>query len=65
MRTTITCLGLILNLIKRHPKTIELIHKQAVSNQKGDPYDETAKDPVDSKATETSLWELEFLQQYF
>ncbi len=63
--TTICSLGLVLNMIKRHPKTIELIHRQAKAQETGgDPFDETVSEPMDSHATESSLWELQFLKQY-
>ena len=66
--TTIATLGLVLNMMKRHPKTLELIHRKGQAgflppSHEGDPYDETAPDPMDSKAAESSLWELQYLKQ--
>jgi len=66
LSSTISSLGIILNLIKRHPKTIELIHKFSKDKvSSGDPFNETAKDPMDSLGHQSSLWELGYLRKHY
>jgi len=64
LKTTIVSLGIILNLIKKHPKTLEMIHKNNADSGI-DNYDEKMLEPTDSKASKSSLWELTFLKFHY
>ncbi|KAM5193521.1 nucleolar complex protein 4 homolog [Mantella aurantiaca] len=57
---------LICNLIRRHPACRPLIHRPAVSRDfPSDPYIMEEQDPAKSQALESSLWELESLQNHY
>lgn len=56
------------NLIKRHPKTLRLIHRRSAAKDlhiqlKNDPYKEDVEDPMDTRALKSSLWELETIMR--
>ena len=53
------------NLMKRHPKCMRLIHRRAASIQimKNDPYKEDSDDPMESRALQSSLWELDTIMR--
>ena len=51
---------MVTNLIKRHPNCKVLIHRKVGSESKGeDPFIDSEKDPVKTRALDSSLWELE------
>ncbi|KAF9148329.1 hypothetical protein BG015_009935 [Linnemannia schmuckeri] len=54
---------LIYNLLKRHPTCMQLIHGKADS-EKNDSYDALQDDPMKSNALQSSLWELQTLQNH-
>lgn len=73
------CLRLGLELLRKHPSTLFLVHKivdlfeeptslavprKRVDLQGQDPYDDEEDDPIASGADETSLWELETLRHH-
>ena len=56
-------LSLIANLAKRHPRTLKLLTRNRLSHKLGiklerDPYLHTEKNPLKSKAMQSSLWEV-------
>ncbi|KAF9585260.1 hypothetical protein BGW38_003158 [Lunasporangiospora selenospora] len=53
----------IYNLLKRHPTCMQLIHGSA--NQTNDCYDHSERDPMKCNAFNSSLWELQTLQNHF
>jgi U3 small nucleolar RNA-associated protein 19 len=60
--------GLVVNLIKRHPRCLKLIHRKKTSMSMGihlsnDPYKETEADPLMSFALKSSLWELDLVMK--
>jgi len=60
--------GLIVNLIKRHPRCLRLIHRKKTSLSIGiqlstDPYLQNESDPLQTLALKSSLWELEILMR--
>lgn len=60
--------GLIVNLIKRHPRCLKLIHRKKTSmslgiNLANDPYKENEVDPLNAVALKSSLWELEIVMK--
>ncbi|KAF8930859.1 CBF/Mak21 family-domain-containing protein [Dissophora ornata] len=54
----------IYNLLKRHPTCMQLIHGKADS-EKNDQYNHQEEDPMKSRALQSSLWELQTLQNHF
>ncbi|KAI8870310.1 CBF-domain-containing protein, partial [Ramicandelaber brevisporus] len=71
---TIIVLALISNLLKRHPSCMVLIHRApTISDDTGaldamlmeDKFDFEAKDPLESSAMESSLWEIASLQDHY
>ena len=51
---------MVTNLIKRHPNCKVLIHRKVESESQGeDPFIDSEKDPVKTRALDSSLWELE------
>lgn len=57
-------ISLVVNLIKRHPRCYRLLHRKHTSLSLGkrfseDPYDADEKDPMETKALKSSLWEFE------
>ena len=59
-------LSLIANLAKRHPRTLKLLTRNRLSLKLGikleaDPYLHEEKNPLKSKALQSSLWEVEIL----
>ncbi len=65
---TLFCLSLILNLTKRHPRTIRLITRSKNSLSLGltltdDPFTANESDPLKTKALRSSLWEVEILMR--
>ncbi|XP_077317869.1 nucleolar complex protein 4 homolog [Lithobates pipiens] len=56
----------ICNLIRRHPACRPLIHQpMALGDMTSDPYIMEEEDPAKSQALESSLWELEALQNHY
>ncbi|OCT98336.1 hypothetical protein XELAEV_18010567mg [Xenopus laevis] len=55
----------ICNLIRRHPACRVLIHRPSAGDLATDPYIMEEQDPAKSQALESSLWELEVLQQHY
>jgi U3 small nucleolar RNA-associated protein 19 len=51
-------ISFIVNLLKRHPRCVKLIHRREHAKADTDPYDSTEEDPLESKAIKSSLWEL-------
>ncbi|XP_042903382.1 nucleolar complex protein 4 homolog B isoform X2 [Parasteatoda tepidariorum] len=56
---------LIVNLLIRHPALTVLIHRTDIKDLTDDPYDFAAIDPAESKALESSLWEIKTLQSHY
>ena len=61
-------ISLIANLIKRHPRTVRLIHRKKKLYKcnptfESDPYLDHEKDPSKSKALKSSLWEIDAILQ--
>ncbi|KAF9345322.1 hypothetical protein BGX26_003284 [Mortierella sp. AD094] len=54
----------IYNLLKRHPTCMQLIHGKA-DGEKNDLYNHTEDDPMKCQALQSSLWELQTLQNHF
>ncbi|KAG0326229.1 hypothetical protein BGZ99_009855 [Dissophora globulifera] len=54
----------IYNLLKRHPTCMQLIHGKADS-EKNDLYDHAEEDPMKCHALQSSLWEMQTLQNHF
>ena len=54
-------LGFTQNLLMRHPKCLRLIHRKSanVMDLSADPYREDENDPLNTRALNSSLWELE------
>ena len=51
---------MVTNLIKRHPNCRVLIHRKVESQSQGeDPFIDSEKDPMKTRALDSSLWELE------
>ncbi|CAI9567867.1 unnamed protein product [Staurois parvus] len=56
----------ICNLIRRHPACRPLIHRpMALGDLTSDPYIMEEQDPAKSQALESSLWEIEALQNHY
>lgn len=60
--------SLILNLIKRHPRCVRLLHRKKTSLSLGiqlttDPYRESELEPMNTLALRSSLWELEIIMK--
>ena len=61
-------ISLIANLIKRHPRTVRLIHRKKKlyalnPTFETDPYLDCEKDPSKAKALKSSLWEIDAILQ--
>lgn len=54
------------NLLKRHPSCMTLIHR-VDDDEAGatDPYDADERDPLQSRAIDSSLWELVSLPKHY
>ncbi|XP_042857792.1 LOW QUALITY PROTEIN: nucleolar complex protein 4 homolog B-like [Penaeus japonicus] len=57
-------LKFIVNLLLRFPGLKKLVHNPFVKGMEEDPYDTDEPDPVRSKASESSLWEVATLQSH-
>ncbi|KAI9271603.1 CBF/Mak21 family-domain-containing protein [Phascolomyces articulosus] len=55
----------IYNLLRRHPICMKLIHKNDAVGEAEDPYDFNEQNPYETKALDSSLWELQTLSQHF
>ncbi|XP_007426166.3 nucleolar complex protein 4 homolog, partial [Python bivittatus] len=56
----------ICNLLRRHPSCLVLIHKpNSLAEMSEDPYKMDEKEPLESKALESSLWEIKTLQKHY
>lgn len=53
------------NLLKKHPTCMILLQNTTAPNDYADPFDDTEKDPLKTRAIESSLWELETLQSHY
>ncbi|XP_045222219.2 nucleolar complex protein 4 homolog isoform X1 [Macaca fascicularis] len=58
-------LPFICNLLRRHPACRVLVHRPHGPELDADPYDPGEKDPAQSRALESSLWELQALQHHY
>ncbi|XP_058137166.1 nucleolar complex protein 4 homolog [Dasypus novemcinctus] len=58
-------LPLVTNLLRRHPACRVLVHHPHGPELDADPYDPGEEDPAQSRALESSLWELQALQQHY
>ncbi|XP_049625177.1 nucleolar complex protein 4 homolog isoform X1 [Suncus etruscus] len=58
-------LPFICNLLRRHPACRVLVHRPHGPQLDADPYDPQEEDPAKSRALESSLWELQTLQQHY
>ncbi|XP_029082807.1 nucleolar complex protein 4 homolog isoform X2 [Monodon monoceros] len=61
----LTVLPFICNLLRRHPACRVLVHRPRGPELDADPYDPREEDPARSRALESSLWELQALQQHY
>lgn len=64
----LACMGLLHNLLVRHPAAQDLVHRtadDAASAITEDPYDMAEQDPQKSRALESSLWELKTLKKHY
>ena len=59
-------LGFTQNLLMRHPKCLRLIHRKSpnVMDLSTDPYREDETDPLNTRALNSSLWELEIVLRH-
>ena len=57
-------LALISNLLRKHQECACLIHR-GIGDRIKDPYDIEAEKPIESKAIESSLWELNALEKHY
>ncbi|MCP8719193.1 MAG: CBF/MAK21 family protein [Asgard group archaeon] len=55
----------IYNLLKRHPTCMIMLHNTDVGSNYKDPFDNTEKNPLKTKAINSSLWELETLMSHY
>ncbi|XP_008965603.3 nucleolar complex protein 4 homolog [Pan paniscus] len=58
-------LPFICNLLRRHPACRVLVHRPHGPELDADPYDPGEEDPAQSRALESSLWELQALQRHY
>nr|XP_045367691.1 nucleolar complex protein 4 homolog [Camelus bactrianus] len=58
-------LPFICNLLRRHPACRVLMHRPRGPELDADPYDPGEEDPAQSRALESSLWELQALQRHY
>lgn len=61
-------IALVSNLLRKHPECACLIHRgkgDGSSEKLQDPFDCKAQDPVESRAIESSLWELVVLEKHY
>ncbi|CAG8436646.1 6373_t:CDS:10 [Ambispora gerdemannii] len=60
---------MIYNLMKRHPGCMQLIHRSnnnhEIVAENNDPYNFDEKDPMESGAIDSSLWEIKTLQDHY
>lgn len=67
----VVCLAFVHNLLRRHPACIALLDKSppagkaAAASSGADPYLEEEADPSQSRALQSSLWELKTLSMHF
>ncbi|KAI5808090.1 putative ribosome biogenesis protein Noc4 [Peziza echinospora] len=67
----VVAIPFIYNLLKSHPTCTFMIHRQYYDRDEArkagtvDPFDNDEKDPFESGALESSLWELEMLQSHY
>ncbi len=68
--TAIIAITFIHNIVRRHPSCIQILHRPQKPSQGGgvwegvDAYDENESNPADSKALESSLWELSVFRNH-
>lgn len=68
--TAIIAIAFIHNIVRRHPSCIQILHRAQKSAHGGDvwegvdAYDENESNPADSKALESSLWELSVFRNH-
>ncbi|XP_036159355.1 nucleolar complex protein 4 homolog [Myotis myotis] len=58
-------LPFICNLLRRHPACRVLVHRPRGPELDADPYNPDEEDPAQSRALESSLWELQALQRHY
>lgn len=58
-------LPFVCNLLRRHPACRVLVHRPRGPELDADPYDPDEQDPAQSRALESSLWELQALQRHY
>lgn len=61
--------SLIANLIKRHPRTVRLIHRKqklyrSALTFESDPFKHEETDPLKAKALKSSLWEIDYVMKF-
>ncbi|CCH41369.1 Nucleolar complex protein 4 [Wickerhamomyces ciferrii] len=61
----VSIIPFIYNLLKKHPTCMILLQNTSVSDDYTDPYNDKELDPLQTKAIESSLWELETLQSHY
>ena len=63
----VVCTAFVHNLLRRHPSCTCMLHRPGAEGAEGagaDPYDDAAADPAESRAVESSLWELDALRRH-
>lgn len=63
----VVCTAFVHNLLRRHPSCTCMLHQPGADGAEGaglDPYDDAAEDPAESRAVESSLWELGVLRHH-
>lgn len=55
----------IYNLLKRHPTCMIMLHNTDVDSNYKDPFDVNEKNPLNTQAIKSSLWELETLMSHY
>jgi U3 small nucleolar RNA-associated protein 19 len=55
----------IYNLLKRHSSCMCMLQRDADDAESKDTYDEYEKDPMNTRALDSSLWELKSLQRHY
>jgi U3 small nucleolar RNA-associated protein 19 len=61
----VAILPMVYNLLKRHPTCMQIIHRPDTLPGQPDPFNEDELDPLQTRALESSLWELAVLPVRF
>jgi len=58
-------LALVANLLRKYPECASLIHRDETNGMDKDPFDAETNDPTQTRALESSLWELSALEHHY